>query len=350
MRVAVVHQAISEESTVEEADVLAQCEAIVASLKRLGHDTCVLPCTLDLSRLRQELGRFDPHVIYNLVESLAGSDQLITVAPTLYEALGYAYTGVSAQGIWLTTNKLRAKQFYRSHNIPTLPWLEATHGSDHVERHPQYDLHWPCRWIRKPVWEHASFGMSDAAVIPCENITQVANAVCEWEELLHRPCFAEPYVAGREFNLSLLGGRNGVEVLPPAEIEFLDFSSDKPHIVGFAAKWTENAAEYAGTPRRFDFTQADAPLLQKLREIALQCWNALGLTGYARVDFRVDCHNQPWVLEVNANPCFAPWSGFTAAVEQAGYTYDQAMQRILDQACQLSGKQPLNSTTPTVWR
>ena len=332
MRVVIVHQAVSEEATVDEQDVFAQRDAILAALERLGHSAVAVPCTLNLAALRAELGRYDPDLVFNLVESLGGSDQLITVAPTAYEAWGYRYTGVPAAGIWLTTNKLVGKRHFEAHEIPTLPWWDATCSEAELQNASALPIAWPTRWIRKPVWEHASFGMTDHAVIECHSASDVAHATRDWEEQLGRPCFAEPYIHGREFNLSILAGKNEPEVMPPAEIEFLGYAADKPRIVGYAAKWTEDAAEYEGTPRTFDFPAEDATLLATLQSIALRCWNSLGLRGYARVDFRVDQQNRPWVLEVNANPCIAPWSGFTAAIERAGYSYDQAIARVLSDA------------------
>jgi D-alanine-D-alanine ligase len=56
------------------------------------------------------------------------------------------------------------------------------------------------------------------------------------------------------------------------------------------------------------------------------------LNGYGRVDFRVDLHGRPWILEVNANPCLSPDAGFTAAVKQAGLSYGAALQDIMASA------------------
>jgi D-alanine-D-alanine ligase len=67
-----------------------------------------------------------------------------------------------------------------------------------------------------------------------------------------RACFAEQYIEGREFNISLLAGPDGPQVLPPAEIDFSAFPPGKPRIVGYAAKWTRRR-QYQQTPRRFDF-------------------------------------------------------------------------------------------------
>jgi D-alanine-D-alanine ligase len=56
------------------------------------------------------------------------------------------------------------------------------------------------------------------------------------------------------------------------------------------------------------------------------------VNGYARVDFRCDEHGNPWILEVNSNPCVSPNAGFMAAMERAGYSYDEAVERLLDDA------------------
>ncbi len=76
----------------------------------------------------------------------------------------------------------------------------------------------------------------------------------------------------------------------------------------------------------------DASLAGRLIDLALRCWVAFELRGYARVDFRVDSAGAPWILEVNANPCLAPDAGFAAALAEAGISFDQAVQSILDDA------------------
>ncbi|MDP4282161.1 MAG: D-alanine--D-alanine ligase, partial [Bacteroidota bacterium] len=136
----------------------------------------------------------------------------------------------------------------------------------------------------------------------------------------------------REFNLSILGGKQGPQVMPPAEILFKDYPEGKPRIVGYNAKWTENSFEYNHTPRTFRFKKEDAPLLEELKKIALQCWQSFGLKGYVRVDFRVDRNKKPHVLEINGNPCIAPESGYVAATKQAGLKFQEVIQRIIEDA------------------
>jgi D-alanine-D-alanine ligase len=70
----------------------------------------------------------------------------------------------------------------------------------------------------------------------------------------------------------------------------------------------------------------------RLEQMAKKCWQVFGLGGYARIDFRVDADGQPWILEINANPCLSPDAGFAAAVKQSGLTFAEAVGRILSDA------------------
>ena len=142
----------------------------------------------------------------------------------------------------------------------------------------------------------------------------------------------EEFIPGREFNISILcNGRNPL-VLPPAEMIFRDFPEGKPHIIGYAAKWDESSFEYENTIRTFDFNAEDELLLKNIEKIATDCWREFGLSGYARVDMRVDRNNQPFVLEINANPCISPDSGFYAACKRAGLSFSAAVKKILEGA------------------
>ncbi|MEQ9121576.1 MAG: hypothetical protein RIM80_03305 [Alphaproteobacteria bacterium] len=177
------------------------------------------------------------------------------------------------------------------------------------------------RVIVKSVAEHASLGIDAGSVVAADT---APAEIARRAEAYGGAFFAEAYVHGREFNLSILDGA----VLPPAEIEFLDFDTEAPRIVGWEAKWAESSAAYANTPRRFGFPGRDAGLLAKLTRLAERAWALFDLDGYARIDFRVDGAGRPWILEVNANPCITPDAGFAAAAEVAGLDYGGLVERI----------------------
>ena len=152
-------------------------------------------------------------------------------------------------------------------------------------------------WIIKSVWEHASIGLDETNIVKGKDKAEISSLLRLRAGSLGGSCFAERFVDGREFNLSLLGGGpDNPMVLPPAEIVFEDFDAKRPRIVDYQAKWDETSFAFQHTPRRFDFAPNDGQLLETLQRLAKKCWIDFGLRGYARVDFRVDPDGKPWIL------------------------------------------------------
>ncbi|MEO8497530.1 MAG: D-alanine--D-alanine ligase [Planctomycetota bacterium] len=323
MKVVVLFHEPGEDATVEDRDVLVQRDAVATATQRLGHQTSCLGCTLDLAAAKQRLLAAKPDIVFNLVESLGGTDRLMSLATMLLDALDIPYTGTRTKSILATSDKLTAKERMCEAGLPTPAWLDGSAKAMSV-RDANYDV----PWILKPILEHASFGMDDEAVVRADDLADLSAQLRDRERRIGRPLFAEQFIEGREFNLSLLNGR----VLPAAEIDFSSFPADKPRIVGHQAKWDQDSFEYQQTPRCFEFPAADASLRERLAQLTLECWQLFDLSGYARVDFRVDGEGRPWILEVNVNPCLSPDAGFAAALAEAGITYDDAIGQIIESA------------------
>jgi D-alanine-D-alanine ligase len=340
MRVAVLYNAVSQQDTIEDQDVLVQVDVVSQSLKRLGHEHFPVACTLDLDWMREKLRQYQPDAVFNLVEALHGDDSLVYLPPAVLNTLGLPYTGGSAESLFLTTHKILAKDRLFHAGLPTPAWIvQDTIPGENISCNLPDDFSatqsaldiTPGRWIIKGIWEQGSRDMDDDAVF-AGGLPEVQQQLRKRVKHTSRPAFAEEFIEGREFNLALLTGPGGVEVLPPAEIDFSAFPADKPRIVGHRAKWQADSFEYNNTPRSFDFPAADQPLLDLLQDLARRCWRLFMLRGWARVDFRVDQNGRPWILEVNANPCLSPEAGFAAALQQAGIGFDEAIRRILCEA------------------
>ena len=302
--------------------MLHEASAVASALRELGWEPVELDLTPDLDRAARELAAMAPAVVFNLVESVEGRGRYILLAQALLETLGIPFTGAGLEAMIHSTSKPAAKRLLDLGGVRTPAWMPAAEAAAAAPRFPP-------PWIVKNAWEHASIGLDDASVAADAAALRRAvgrRAAVEGMENL----FIEGFVDGREFNLSVLG-RRGAEpdVLPPAEIRFLDFPADKPRMVGYKAKWDESSPEFGRTPRTFEFPPRDAALLADLAAITRRCWTLFGLRGHARVDFRVDAGGVPWVLEVNANPCISPDAGFAAAAARAGLTQRDTVARIV---------------------
>jgi D-alanine-D-alanine ligase len=327
--VVILHQVVDMDAGPDELDVLDQVECVERELRCMGFRVHAMPFDLDRKNMLGRIRKHHPACVFNLVETVMGDGRLAHLTCSYLDHLGMPYTGAGTDAMHLTSNKVLAKRWMKLSGIPTPEWLAPGGPQDAL---PPF----PSTCIVKPVWEDASVGISPGCVLETHCSGDLAEAVSRMERTIKKPCFAECYIEGREFNLSLLARDGGVEALPPAEISF-DLPEGMPRIVDYRAKWTQDSPEYRGTSRVQDFPPEDSPMLDGLEELALRCWDCFDLRGYARVDIRVDKGGAPYVLEVNANPCISPDSGFCAAAEKAGITLGEIVSRLVKDAMRTRG-------------
>lgn len=318
-KIVLLYNQISENPKEDELDVVRQARFIGKALRQLGYETSELSFDFDIAGMAEKLKALKPLAAFNLVETVDGTGQLLHFSPSLLNHLKIPFTGAPLDALFITTNKILTKKFLNMMDIPTCEWytLDETKKLDPKER-----------YIIKPISEDGSLGIEENCVFRGDDKAFIQK-IKKYDK---SKFFIERFVDGREFNLSMLGGKKGPQVMPPAEILFKDYPKDKPRIVGFNAKWTEDSFEYNHTPRTFRYPKSDEPLLEELKKIAMKCWKAFDLKGYVRVDFRVDKNGKPFVLEINGNPCIAPESGYVAATKRAGLKFTDVIERIMQDA------------------
>ncbi len=323
-KIVILHSDISPDAPEDELDCLKQAETIAEALRRLDYEPILLPFGLDLNQTITKLKSLKPQAVFNIVETLAAKGSLIYFACAILDILQIPYTGCGTQAVFQTSNKPLAKKIMHDAGIATPAWVTQEGFSS---------LKAPANiYLIKSSWEHASIGLDEDSLIGYTNKENLLKEMSRRKEKLGGSCYAEAYIDGREFNIALIADKSGVRVLPVAEMLFVGYAPDKPKLVDYKAKWIADSFEYNNTIRNFDFNENDANLISSLRELALRCWNFFALRGYARVDFRVDKNGNPWVLEINSNPCLSIDAGFAAALKQAKIKYHEAIGLIIKDA------------------
>jgi D-alanine-D-alanine ligase len=317
MKILVLHSDIAPDAPPEELDTLVAADAVAAALTARGHDA-------EQAAFRQEtlmevLARARPDIVFNLVEGVDGQGRLAPLAPAMLARSGMRYTGVTAEAMATTNDKPLTKAMLREAGLATPDWSVGPHwqGLD------------AGRWIVKASLEDASLGLDDGCVVTGADVSARAAACVarfggDW--------FAERYVEGREFNIAVLAGKEAVRVLPMAEMRFEQWPAGKPRIVGYGAKWEEDSSGWNGTVRAFGVERAEPELAVRLKSACERVWDLFGLSGFARVDFRVTDEGTPLILEINTNPCISPDAGFAAAAAEAGLSYDALIEEIVKAA------------------
>lgn len=297
------------------ADTFIQADQIATCLRNLGHRALQTSYAPAREANIAKLESLEPDFIFNLVEDLpAGPDRLAEVTHLL-DDMGVPYTGAPSAALEALSDKTDMKRKLMAEGLPVPDDIAGTDPDS--------------RYIVKSAVEHASLGLDATSVV-----TGAAEAIALLEANQNRyggRWYAEAFVEGREFAVALLETERGVVALPVSEIRFAD-DHPGPHIVGYAEKWDTTSAAYLTTPRVFPRSADDAPLLAELKRLALAAWPVFGLRGYARVDFRVDATGQPYMLEVNANPCLSANAGFCASAAQIGLSQTHVVENIVSAA------------------
>ena len=316
-RVAILFGKLSDDPTEDEKDVLDEIENVTKHLIMLGYEPFNVPFSLDIPGVIKQLKAIDPLFVFNLVESVEGKGELQIMSPIILHHLNLRYTGVPLEALHITTNKVMTKQYLRLMGVNTPDWWYL-HETDKLDPSRKY--------ILKPRCEDASLGLNDLNVFQGSDTTFIKKL----KDLNPRDYFIEAYLEGREINQAILGGKEGPILFPTSEILFENYPEGKPKIIGYESKWFMDSFEYLNTPRTFEFARKDKAMVEQVRNDSMRVWNEFGMKGYARLDWRTDENNIPYVLEVNGNPCITEESGFWSTAEEAGMSFLEVVRKIVE--------------------
>jgi D-alanine-D-alanine ligase len=277
-------------------------EAVVAALRGRGHDAVPLvlddPCAA--ASLVADAG---VDVAFLALHGRHGEDGCVQ---GVCELLGVPYTGSSLLASALAMDKVKSKELFRLHNVPTPPYYTASvdeAAGDLDELHGSFGF--PA--VVKPRGEGSSLGVRRV-----EDLAGLSQAFAEAFRY-DRVALVERFVTGREITVALLDGR----VLGALEIE------PKAGLFDFASKYTPGATEYH-LPARLPPTR-----LRNVLNLAERAARALGCTSAVRVDMLVTEGENEYILEVNTQPGMTETSLLPRIAAAAGYDFGALCEAIV---------------------
>ena len=278
-------------------------EAIVEALRGRGHDVVPVYVDRDLDRV---LRATPIDVAFIALHGKYGEDGCVQ---GLLETLGIPYTGSGVLASALAMDKLKAKELFRLHNVPTPPYYEisgALTNAELEERHGSFGF--PV--IVKPRREGSSIGVSRA-----NNFDELRVAV-ETAQRHDDGVLVERFVKGKEVQVGILNGRvlGAIEIVPKRA--FFDYQ----------AKYTKGMSEYY-FPARLAPTR-----YQGVLRLAERAHLALGCTGATRVDMIVTEGENEYVLEVNTMPGMTPTSLLPKIASGCGIDFATLCEEMLKTA------------------
>lgn len=221
----------------------------------------------------------------------------------LLEVMGLPYTGSGILGSALAMDKLRCKQVWAAEGFPTPDFVVLDSEQDCQQALQQLGL----PLIVKPALEGSSIGMSKVEREP-EMLAAFTTA-----RGCNGPVIAEKWISGAEYTAAILNQR----VLPMIRLE-----TDR-QFYDYVAKYESNDTRYI-CPCGLEQDKERA-----LAEIMLSAFDAIGASGWGRVDFMLDEAQQPWLIEANTVPGMTSHSLVPMAARQDGIEFDKLVVEIL---------------------
>ena len=292
--------------TSAERDVsLRSGEAVASALEGAGHrvEPIVLGTGIDtLDALRNA----EIDVAFLALHGRLGEDGCIQ---GMLEILGIPYTGSNVMSSALAMDKLKAKEMFRLHNVPTPPYY-VLGPDDAVADIEEIHASFGFPVVVKPRREGSSIGIARA-----ENLSELVSAI-EVARRFDRSILIERFIAGREVAVGILAGRvlGAIEIAP------------KSGLYDYEAKYTPGQTEYF-MPARLAATRYRGVL-----NLAERAARALDTSGVARVDLIVTEGHNEYVLEANTLPGMTPTSLLPKIARAAGYGFVELCEAILAQA------------------
>jgi D-alanine-D-alanine ligase len=294
---------------------------VIETLREIGHEVLPLGVQDDLGAVRSTIEEWKPTIVFNLLESFDDVTTFDMNVVSYLELLKAPYTGCNPRGLLLARDKALSKKLLAYHRIPVPDF--AVYRRGRAVRVPPR-MRFPV--IVKSLTYEASVGISQASVVTDEE--KLRKRVEFIHAHIGSDAIAERYVDGREIYVGLIGN-DRVRVFMPWEMHFQKMiEGDNWPIATERVKWSAKYQKKHGimTGEARDLPDGAAEHIVRL---ARRIYRTLALTGYARIDLRMDAGGRVYFIEANPNPQLAYGEDFAESAERSGLSYEALLERIL---------------------
>ena len=297
---------------------------VIVTLQEMGHDVHPVGVGDDLGVVRRSVWELKPHIVFNMMEAFHELGTFDHNVVSYLELLRVPYTGCNPRGLVLARDKALSKTILHYHRIP-VPDFTVVHVGKKVR--PQKKLGFPL--IVKSLTQEGSTGISQASVV--HDQTKLRERVQFIHESIGTDAILERYIEGRELYVGIIGNSR-LSVFPVWELHFTKRGDEVHRIATERVKWSAKYQRKYGIKTR----EAKLPddVAARIQYLCKRVYRSLDLSGYARIDLRMDGDGKAYVIEANPNPQLGYGEDFAESAERAGVSYEQLLQRIIQTGLQ----------------
>lgn len=293
---------------------------VVSFLRTGGHEVQPLGTGDDLRAIRTGIEEWKPDIAFNLLEHFHGIPIFDQNVVSYLELQRTPYTGCNPRGLMLARDKALSKKLLAYHRIPVPDFAVFPIGR--AVRRPKR-MGFPL--IVKSLTLEGSTGISQASVV--DDDAKLEERVRFVHQTHGTDAVVERYIEGRELYVGILGNQR-LQVFPVWEMLFAKMPEEARCIATDRVKWSSAYQEKHGikTAAAENLPEGAA---QAIQGMCKRVYRTLGLSGYARIDLRMDAQGHPFVIEANPNPQLAYGEDFAESAERTGMSYEALLQRIV---------------------
>jgi D-alanine-D-alanine ligase len=184
------------------------------------------------------------------------------------------------------------------------------------------------RLIAKLTYDSASIGMSEESVFemhPSHEAELIRLAT-----VYRQPLTIQEFVAGFEVEVPVFETNDVPGTIAAVGIELHGRRNLAEHVLTYQAVFEDGYGFY-------NFSEENGRSAQEALTIARDAFVGLGLTGIARVDFRIRDDGSPLIMEVNSKPQIAQHGGFMYALKTIGKSGSDLMKFLVGRAARRYG-------------
>ena len=301
---------------------------VISTLRAMGHDVAPVGVRAELSAIQEAMERHKPHVAFNLLEEFDGYPSFDQHVVSYLELQKQKYTGCNPRGLTLAHDKALTNKILTYHRIHA-PRFAVFRVNRSVRRPSR--LSFPL--LVKSVSDEGSLGIAQASVV--RNDEKLKERV----DFIHRnnrtDAIAEEYVEGREIYVGVMGNEK-LQTFTPWELEMTNLPEGAANIATSKAKWDVAYQKKIGLVTRP--AELEPQKANEFARLSKRIYRTLGMSGYARLDYRLREDGRIYMLEANPNPQIAHREDFADSAEHSGVAYDQLLQKILTVGLNYAGR------------
>lgn len=289
---------------------LSSGNGVADALERAGYSVSRVDMDRDIAATLREL---KPDCVFNALHGVPGEDGSVQ---GMLDLMGIPYTHSNMVTSVIAIDKELTKQRLVPAGIP-MPKGTIVRSETLYERDPL-----PRPYVLKPVNEGSSVGVAIVTDESSYGNPIERDATGPWQEF--EELLAEPFIKGKELTVAVVGGKPLCVTEMKPKTGFYDFES----------KYTDGMTDH--------ICPAEIPddIRDYMMETALKAHQLLGCEGPSRTDFRWDDElgmDGIFVLETNTQPGMTPLSLVPEQAEYAGYSYEQLVDMIVQEALSTRG-------------